>query len=956
MKSLRSTIIGGEESASIDATSDVSNILSTVSDLRAANANQRSRLDEMKCGLRSLRSTIIHGEETDSFDPMSAFSDLSAVLSDLRDDNALLRSRICELERAIRSLRYLILGGASKTLAAPGLISRGSPGSDLSVPGLGFDDSIEVDDISSSFCSLRADNDVKTARVVELESALGAIRFEVLGIALNDELVASTVMNDVISAFSGLRAANLEEKERNMSLQSGLQALRSSMVSTTAEDSDSEADDLSCDVGQISSNVDSLRRNTAASRASIGELANALACVRAVIDPGGSEVAADLGLDSLDRPRISSTVSLLREDNATIRLHNEELKQGLESLRSLIVSDDGVQPVDCESTVEDIVSAYICLREDHAARGARIRELEGSVRILQSSVLDTDAEELGCGSNITLASSMVVSLQAENHGQPSRIDELEAAFVSLRSSIVGGDDSEPVNCATDVGHISSAVSALREASEKQNARILELENALKSLLTSVLADHSPDCLSVDTLNPSVVCSSISSEVTSLRKEVAHHKSRIVVLENAFRALRFQILGRSSGEFDVDRPIDTDVELHDLSAAINRLRKRIETQLAQLREWKDSIKMLNDNIMELAGIEPGSGENSEDINVGTISNVVAQLREANTTILARSAELEGVLRVAQKENTSRAKRLSQMEEAIKTLRKDNLGRVMKVVELQSLLKSAQQESTDRAKRVSDLQAVRKQLEKESADQLSRVRELEARLRSAEQENTSRGLQLSQLESALQSLYSRLITGLGTEIPFDDAAPGPALCDKISSAVDTLRDQNHTQQLRISELESAMKSLRSAIIGGDEAAPVSCELCTASIVSTVASLREDMAACHSRASELELAMKSLRFTSSHPTSGVSNISDSVSNLQSRVLELESGMKSLRSTIVGGDESASIDATSDVSNILSTVSDLRAANANQGSRLDELESAMKSLLSTLPPEPDPQSFNPT
>jgi chromosome segregation ATPase len=733
----------------------------------------------------------------------------------------------------------------------------------------------------------------------------------------------------VVSAFYDLRAANDEEQARSMSLQSGLQALRSSVISIVGDDPASdEADDLSYDVGRISSTVDSLRRNNAALRARIGELANALAYTRAEIDPTGSGPVADGGLDSLDLESISSTVSLLREDGAALRLHNEELEQALVSLRSLIVGDDEVEPVDCASKVDDIVSAYTRLRDDHVARGARIRELEGSMQLLRSSVLEKDEEGFDYASDVTDVLSVVASLRAENNGQRSRIAELEAGFVSLRSSIVGGDIGGAVNCAADVNEISSAVSALREDNGRYEARTSELESALRSVQASVLQDHSPKALTVGGLDASVVCSSISSKVSSLREELSQQKSRIVVLENAFRALRVHILGRMSGDFDVDRPIDTDVELRDLSVVIIRLRRRIETQVTQLRQLRDCIKMLNDNIMEVAGIEPDPSESSGAMDVGTISNVVAQLREANTRLQARSGELEGLLRMTQKENASRATRLSQMEEAMKTLRKDNLSRKTEAVELQSSLRSAQRESAERAKRVSDLQVVAKQLDRESADRLSRVTELEARLRLVEQENNSRGSHLCQVESALRSLCSRLITGPGAEIWRNAGAPGLALCDAISSAVDALRDENGTQQLRISELELSMKSLRLLILRGDETAAVKSESCTSSSASTAASLCEDMAAWQSRVSELESALKSLRSTivggdgteSIDVVSDVSTISSTVSGLRSRVSELESALKSLRSTIVDS-EAGSIDPTPAVSATSTALSDLQS-----------------------------------
>jgi hypothetical protein len=180
--------------------------------------------------------------------------------------------------------------------------------------------------------------------------------------------------------------------------------------------------------------------------------------------------------------------------------------------------------------------------------------------------------------DVAQVSSTIGSLGDEDTVQQSRIAELEAAFMFLRSSILRDDDGGPVNCAADVRHISSALLALREDNGRQKSQISELDSVLRSLQASVLQNHSPEVLTVGPLDPSDVCSSISSKVTSLREELSRQKSRIVVLENAFRALRVHILGQLSGDFDVDRPIDTDVELHDLSIAITRLRRRTETQM------------------------------------------------------------------------------------------------------------------------------------------------------------------------------------------------------------------------------------------------------------------------------------------------------------------------------------------------------------------------------------------
>jgi hypothetical protein len=232
------------------------------------------------------------------------------------------------------------------------------------------------------------------------------------------------------------------------------------MISTADKHPNSdEADALSDDVAQVSSTIDSLRRKNAASRARIEELANALAYVHAAIDPEGSGAVADCGLDSHDLQRIWSTVSLLRKGGATIRLHNEELEEGLGLLYLLIVGDDGIQPVNRGSKVESIVSIYSRLQEDHAERGGGIRELEGSMQLLRSSVLENNDEAFGCASDVTEVSPIVVSHWAKKDGQGSLIAELEATIMFLWSYIADGDDGGPIIYAADVCRISSVVLA-----------------------------------------------------------------------------------------------------------------------------------------------------------------------------------------------------------------------------------------------------------------------------------------------------------------------------------------------------------------------------------------------------------------------------------------------------------------------------------------------------------------
>jgi hypothetical protein len=274
--------------------------------LRDGNCTQRSRIEALESAMKSIRSTIVGGDETISVDPDSDVFIISDTVSDLRHRYAAIRSHLSALASSVHSLRCLVFSESSGPLGAPDLLSGTLPSFDGSVPGGVFGGLVEVDDISSAFSSLRAENDVKADRVVELESALRAIRFGVLGIGRSDELVASTVVNDVVSAVSDLHAARAEGRLGNISLQSGLQALRSSMISTADKHPNSdEADALSYDVAQVSSTIGSLGDEDNVQQSRIAELEAAFMFLRSSIlrddDGGPVNCAADVG-------RISSVV------------------------------------------------------------------------------------------------------------------------------------------------------------------------------------------------------------------------------------------------------------------------------------------------------------------------------------------------------------------------------------------------------------------------------------------------------------------------------------------------------------------------------------------------------------------------------------------------------------------------------------------------------------------------
>jgi predicted nuclease with TOPRIM domain len=177
--------------------------------------------------------------------------------------------------------------------------------------------------------------------------------------------------------------------------------------------------------------------------------------------------------------------------------------------------------------------------------------------------------------------------------------------------------------------------------------------------------------------------------------------------------------------------------------------------------------------------------------------------------------------------------------------------------------------------------------------------------------------------------------------------------ISNHFSTLLAENADLASRILSLEHALRSLAASIFGSP---PLECESAEhpefsfdiSRISSTLNSLRELNALRRSRIADLESALRSLRSTIVgsdemdliDPISDVSDISSVVSSLRSRVSDLKSALESLRSTIVGIGETDSIDPTSDVSDILSIVSSLRAENATQRSRIAEMESALESL----------------
>jgi hypothetical protein len=65
----------------------------------------------------------------------------------------------------------------------------------------------------------------------------------------------------------------------------------------------------------------------------------------------------------------------------------------------------------------------------------------------------------------------------------------------------------------------------------------------------------------------------------------------------------------------------------------------------------------------------------------------------------------------------------------------------------------------------------------------------------------------------------------------------LCSTILAAVSSLREENGKRGSRISELELAMKSLRSFVVGDDDGGSVDCSTYVSNISSTVSLVRDD-----------------------------------------------------------------------------------------------------------------------
>jgi hypothetical protein len=207
----------------------------------------------------------------------------------------------------------------------------------------------------------------------------------------------------------------------------------------------------------------------------------------------------------------------------------------------------------------------------------------------------------------------------------------------------------------------------------------------------------------------------------------------------------------------------------------------------------------------------------------------------------------------------------------------------------------------------------------SSQIAEVEEVNAELRA----------RIAKLESALKGRRTQIVGTRHAELGSGGAVDCSELCSTVLAAVSSLREENGKRGVHISDLGSAMKSVRSYVVGNDNGGSVECSVYVSNVSSTVSPLRDDNDNSNQRLriSELESSLKTIRkiiISEDGPkpvdcsiylddiSSNITSFRDDHSRHGSRISELESAIRTIRLLTVGDDAEGLIDCSQDVSNI--------------------------------------------